>query len=301
MVYPLIMTLSGKKYALFIIGLISFILFINIAMPVPSWTEEISEPLTISAAKGIGDAFDGEELVYNLGFWIFRNIAEGRFKLTKEPDGTYKAVLDATSKAHFFRSTRSTFTAYIKESADKGRFITTHFEKYSKKGKTVKRIVKEIDYEKGILKITKSKNGKFRSAQEIEIPDGAIYDDPLAAFYNLRFGSYGPIKKDGKYLITTFPEKGKKVQIDARVADEKALKKGIRKRKNNAKFLIKGNLDKELFDSSSGKMEIFFDENMIPVDVVAKDVLFFGDVYAKLRRGAGSEAKANEEAPKKDK
>ncbi len=298
MVYPFIMTISGKKYALFIV-LISLVL-LTIPIPVPSWAEESSETRVDSAPRGIGDAFEGEELVYDMGFWIFRKIAIGKFTITREEDGTYKAVLDATSKARLFRSTRSTFTAHFKESADKKRFITSRFEKYSKKGKTVKRIVKELDHEKGILTVTKWKNGKFRSTEEIEIPEGVVYDDPLGAFYNLRFGSYGPIEKGGKYLITTFPEKEKEVQIDARVADEKALKKGVRKRKNNAKFLIKGRLDKELFDSSSGDLEIFFDENMIPVDVVAKDVLFFGDIYARLRREAGPQAKAGEDEAEED-
>lgn len=300
MVYPFIMTFSDKKYALFIIGLISFILFIDIAMPAPSWAKESSEATVTSAAKGIGDTFEGEELVYDMGFWIFRKIAKGRFKLTKEPDGTYKAVLSASTKGRFFRSTKSTFTAYIRESADKKRFITSRFEKYSKKRGTIKKVVKEIDHEKGILKITKWKNGKFRSAQEIEIPEGAIYDDPLAAFYNLRFGVYGALEKDGKYLITTFPEKGKEVKIKAYTANKKVLKRGIRKRKNNAALLINAQLDKELFDSSSGKVELFFDEKLIPIDVVAKNVLLFGDIYAKLRRDNGSEAKKNEDKTKED-
>jgi hypothetical protein len=292
------MTLSGKKYALFM-ALISFILLF-IAMPMPSWAKDNGETTVKSEARGIGDTFEGEELTYDMGFWIFRKIAIGRFTITREEDGTYKAVLSARTRGRFFRSTKSTFTAYIKESADKKRFITSRFEKHSEKRGTVKKILKEIDHENGILKITKWKNGKFRSAQEIEIPEGAIYDDPLAAFYNLRFGVYGALEKDGKYLITTFPEKGKEVKIKAHTANKKALKKGIRKRKNNATLLINARLDKELFDSSSGEVELFFDEKIIPVDVVAKDVLLFGDIYAKLRRDSGSETKKNEDKTKED-
>jgi hypothetical protein len=245
---------------------------------------EAHTPTITARPTDIGEAFTGEESIYDMGFWIFKNIAKGVFTLKEESDGTYTAKLDASSKARLFRSTRSTFTAHLKKSADNKRFITLNFEKYSKRGKKVKRIVKEIDHEKRIVTITKWKNGVFRSTEEIEIPEGVTYDDPLGAFYNLRFGAYGPLKDGEKFLITTFPAKGKEIKIQARIASKKELKKGLRKRRNNAKLLIKAKLDKELFESSSGDIELYFDENMATIDVVAKDILLFGDVYARFNR-----------------
>ncbi len=292
------MTLTIKKYALS--ASISFFIIISIAlfsMPLTSYSgayeeePKIEEPGTLAPAPAkaatptdIGDAYVGEVLVYDMGFWIFGNIAKGVFTLTKEPDGTYKAILDATSEARLFRSTRSTFTALLKKSADNKRFVTIRFEKYSKTKKKIKRIVKVLDHERGILTITKFRGDELRSTEEREISEGTVYDDPLGAFYNLRFGAYGPIKKGGEYLITTFPEKEKEVKIEARIAGDRALKKGIRRWKNNAWILMNAKLDKELFDSSSGDIELYFDEKMVTLNVVAKDVLFFGDIYAKLNR-----------------
>ena len=303
------MAFQTKKRSLAIfISCVVITSFAYLCVPSASYSDENQEPKSETGTEtttqestkktrevpeitSISDAFEGEELIYDMGFWIFKKIARGEFRLTKEPDGTFKAVLDASSKALLFRSTRSTYTAYMKVSTDGQRFITLRFEKYSKKKGTVKKIVKELDHERGILTITKWKNDKLKSTEEIEIPENEIYDDPLAAFYNLRFGAYGPIKEGGKYLITTFPEKGKEVRIRARITGKKELKKGVRKRKNNAKMLMRAKLDKELFDSSSGDIDIYFDDKMVAIDVVAKDILLFGDIYARLKSNTRLSAK----------
>ena len=90
---------------------------------------------------GIGDTFAGEELVYDMGFWIFKKIAIGKFTITEKRTAPSKcSPRRLQHQARFFRSTRSTYTAHIKESADKKRFITMRFEKASStEKKTVKK------------------------------------------------------------------------------------------------------------------------------------------------------------------
>ncbi len=47
-------------------------------------------------------------------------------------------------------------------------------------------------------------------------------------------------------------------------------------------YFADARLDKDLFDSKSGDIEIIFDASLVPASAVAKDILFFGDVRGEL-------------------
>ena len=103
----------------------------------------------------------------------------------------------------------------------------------------------------------------------------------MAAFYNFRYGAYGKVEENKRFRIKTFPKaKGQEVDIDLDIRP--APKDG--RAKEEAVYLADARMDKDLFDSSSGLVEIFFDKELVPVKAVAKDIVLFGDVRGELIR-----------------
>lgn len=243
-----------------------------------------ANPVESKAGVSIGDSFDGEELNYKVGFWIFNNIARARLVFQRRGD-IYEATLRArtTGLLKFVRQREDRFIARM-EAVDGGnRLRTLSFEKTTVLDGKERRKLVEMDYDKGVMRWKKWRNGKFSKSGEQPIPPGVIYDDPLAAFYNLRYGVYGSVADAAAFTIKTFPTKeGADIDITVRFASRKEFEKRIGSATGKEGYLADARLDKELFDSKSGDMEILFNPDMSVTHGVAKDVLFFGDVRGEL-------------------
>ena len=125
--------------------------------------------------------------------------------------------------------------------------------------------------------------GQLRKSGEHLIPEGVVYDDALTAFYNLRYGVYGSVDGAKAFTIKTLPtDAGKDIDIKVRFASKKEFGERVGISDSRQAYLADARLDKELFDSDSGDMEIVFSPEMLVTSAVAKDVLFFGDVRGKL-------------------
>ncbi len=234
----------------------------------------------------IGEAFVGEEFTYSIGFWILSNVAEGTIRLTRDEEGQYVAILSAHTTGaigRFFRSRKDTYTTHLKIVESGDRFVTGRLEKDVRIGKKIRKSVQKLDYDKGTLSWTTYKKGKIRRTGEMPIPPGEKYDGPLTAFYNLRHGVYGPIEEGREYFIKTIPKKDKPMDdIELRIATSEEFKKHVGTRDNGAKYFARAIIDKDFFDSKTGVVEILFNEDMVPVEAVAKDVLLFGDIRGRL-------------------
>jgi len=263
---------------------LAYVLFIALAtvFPAPAYASEGS-----SRAPGasMADAFVGEVLNYRIGFWFFDNVASGRVSFRKgEGDGEYIAMLEAhtTGLAGWLtRRRRDKYVSHLVLSSDGTRFITRSFEKTSTmRGKT-RHGLKVVDYEKRTV-ISRSWGGGKDEKKTVEaIPEGVYTDDPLCAFYNFRSGVYGPVEEGREYRILTFPKDGRIPDIYLRIAtnDEKGERAGGSSR---AAFLAHARIDKEIFGSQTGDIEILFSMALRPVYAVAKDILFFGDIRGTL-------------------
>ena len=110
-----------------------------------------------------------------------------------------------------------------------------------------------------------------------------VLDDPIGAFYNFRYGAYGPIKEGREYRIATFPKDGKIRWITIRVATEEEKTRRLRaNRDQGVAYLVDLRVDKEIIGSKSGRIEVMFDRDLVPVKGVVRDVFFFGDVRGSL-------------------
>ncbi|MEE8574159.1 MAG: DUF3108 domain-containing protein [Thermodesulfobacteriota bacterium] len=271
--------------SLFIKPTVSFTA-VNPPPPPPSAPIQKATKDDLKKIKNIGEKFTGEKFVYKVGFWLFKEVAAGSIGLERGEDGTYIATLEAHTTGFIdrrFVHREDVYTATLKLVDGGKRFMTTRFEKNILIDDKTKRTLTVVDYEKGVI-IKKAWKGKrLRKSSELEIPKDVVYDDPLAAFYNFRYGAYGPIKKGGKYSILTFPKESKpEIKIGIWIAPDTDFKKYTKRKDSRARYFSKFHIDKELFDSKRGIIEILFNEDLVPLIVVAKDILMFGDVVGTL-------------------
>jgi hypothetical protein len=249
-------------------------------------TAVLSVPLYEKGAVSIGDRFVGEELDYRIGFWLFEDAAVGKLRLDRDPGGGYVATLTAHTTGvlgWFLRYRKDSYKVQLEEVNGGTRFRTMTFEKNVDIGGKVRKSIRVLDHENRLITWRKWKRGRLRRSGEVKMEPGVHYDGPLTAFYNFRFGVYGPIEEGSVYRIKSFPKtKNKEVDIDIRLATKSEFKSRLGDRHSFTGYLADVKIDKELFGSKTGDIEILFTEEMVPVEGVAKDILLFGDVRGKL-------------------
>lgn len=231
------------------------------------------------------DSYVGEELEYRIGFWLFDDVATGRVRLERDTSGGYVATLVAYTTGFVDRVLRhraDTYTSHMVLSSDGKRLITVRFEKTIETTGKLKRSLTIFDYSKRLMTWRSSETGKEDRTGEENIPEGVWPVDPLAGFYNFRMGAYGPVVRGHVYNIPTFPKDGKARNIYMRINTKDEAKARMPEGTSDAYYLADVKIDKEIFGSQSGKVEVIFSPDMIPSYAVAKDIFFFGDVRGKL-------------------
>ncbi|MFQ5354766.1 MAG: DUF3108 domain-containing protein, partial [Thermodesulfobacteriota bacterium] len=163
-------------------------------------------PVPVKAASqkpSIGETFLGEKLSYEIGFWLFERVALAELVLEREEHG-YRAVLSARTTGFVDRMIQhrvDEYVAHLREAPGGGRFITTSFENsYNVNGK-VRYGTKEVDMAAGVLKRHSWGGGKEEKRDEVRFKPGTYIDDPLGAFYNFRYGVYGPVRVGARLAL----------------------------------------------------------------------------------------------------
>lgn len=239
--------------------------------------------------SSIGDAFVNEELAYDIGFWFFKGVAESTLVLKEDGPRRYVATFSARTNGvldSILKHRRDRYIARLRLSEDGKRFLTDSFEKEVEiEGKGIRRSIHKVDYDARTVTSRSWGGGRPEKNSVEKIPAGMYTDDPLAAFYNFRFGVYGGIAEGKHYKIMTFPKEDRIPEISIRIVPEKELRKRGKKG-SKADLLADAKIDKELFGSKNGDIEIFFTKDMLPVQAIAKGIILFGDVKGKLREAA---------------
>ncbi|MCR4286941.1 MAG: DUF3108 domain-containing protein [Deltaproteobacteria bacterium] len=241
-------------------------------------------------APTIADSFSGEVLDYVIGFWFFDNVAEAKLSLEKGEKGEYIARLEAYTTG-VIKGIADRHDVYIARLmvVDKGkRFLTQTFEKsVTMRGKT-RRNLTVVDYKKRVVRWRSWGGGKEEKTGQANIPPGIYCDDPLAAFYNLRAGVYGPMQEGKEFRLFAFPKGDNVPEIKVRIAEKAELQEKARKNKSSSDFyapqrLAIATMGPELFASEG--VDLFFNSSFVPVEAVARDVMLFGDVRGRLTGG----------------
>ncbi|OGQ41417.1 MAG: hypothetical protein A3A85_06615 [Deltaproteobacteria bacterium RIFCSPLOWO2_01_FULL_42_9] len=265
-------------YILLLAGLINIHLLSGAALSRPQSAGADRESATI------GEYFDGEEFTYTIGFWWFKKAAMGKIGIHKKDANTYEITLSAETMGFigFITSYRKDiYRAYVEETDDGKRFRTKRFEKIVIIGERTRYGYTDVDYNKRTYSWKSWGGGKEEKKAEEIIPPGIYYDDPLTGFYNFRFGVYGQIEAGKEFDVPTFPVKGVG-SISVKIATDKEKNSRVNPDPEEVAYLADIVIDKELFGSQTGNVEVRFTKELIPVFAVAKDLILFGDVRGRL-------------------
>lgn len=252
-----------------------------------SETESGPSPSKGEPRRTIGEFFKGEELSYEVGFWLFKKAALGTLTFKPaEKKGYYQAVLQAETMGilgFVARYRVDTYRSLMEEIEGGRRLRSVSFEEDVKVGDKVRRRKHQFDYQRmKWIQIRRKKDGSLVRKEE-DIPAGKIYDDFLTASFNFRYGVYGEIERGRRYSVPTFPKKGSsnyEVQVAPREEEEK--KRRAEKMREEKDYYVKLFLDPEVTHSKEGLIEGWLSKDLYPIEGTIRDVVLFGDVTGRL-------------------
>jgi hypothetical protein len=225
----------------------------------------------------------GEDRLYSLDFLVFRNLAEGRLRLTAEPvPGRYRAELVARTLgvASWLTGDRTQRYVSVMEEDGSGRLRSISHESAILKRRAGtwkdRRKHYRFDYRVGKVYQEKGENGTFSPGAVFELPPDRNPVDILTGFYNLRAGIYGALVPGALIKIPTFTTKGI-AEIEVEVLSAST-------RPNFQDFPANGTLlrvrvDPEIFDTDGSDMYVWFDETGRPARGIVENVIGLGNVY----------------------
>ena len=212
-----------------------------------------------------------------------------------EYKGKYFATLSAETKGivGFFTNYRKHHYKSSFDIVDQGRRVRTRkFERFVINGETEERTVHFLDYISNKHFWFLFKSGELQTSQKDPIPEGVVYDDILAIFYNFRNGVYGDLNKGKAYKIETIPDKSmKNINAYINTEKEKELFRIDENRPQNNDLLLNVLIPKDVFKTQSGELIFWTSNHYIPLETTVKDYILLGDLHAKLARGSAGKLK----------
>jgi len=234
----------------------------------------------------IGEYFQGEVMKYDIGFWVFSRVGEGVAAFRSLGDGKYEAFHEGRTLGFvgwISRHRRDVYRSIMGTINNGRRLIPLRFEEDVIIGPKVRKRITVYDYAARKVTIDTQKE-EGNSREEVEMPYGVLYDDPMTAFYNFRFGVYGKVERGKEFSIRTVPreESRKIIRLIVASKEEEERRRSAEVEKEGKHLFIKVYLDNELVGSLHGEVEVWFSKDIIPMTGVAKDVFFYGDIYGQL-------------------
>jgi len=235
----------------------------------------------------IGEFFKGEELSYEIGFWLFKRVAQGKISFREtERKGRYLAILQGETLGVLGWVARYRVDTYtsIMEEVDGGRCLRSiSFEEDVKIGGKSRKRTHFFDYKNRKWINVRQKKDGTKLREEADIPPGMVYDDFVTASYNFRYGVYGEVERGKKYTVPTFPKKGPS-SYEVRVAskEEEEKKRKSEKVKDDKEYFVKLFLDQEIIHSKEGMIEGWLSKELYPIEGTIRGVVLFGDVKGTL-------------------
>lgn len=225
------------------------------------------------------------EMVYDIAFLWFENLAEGRasFGVGERP-GTYRATLEAKTlgvAAWLTQDRIQRYTSLMEMGAD-GRLRSLSHESLIIKGAKKKRREKSkryiFDDQKREVRYQAIADGS-PGPQQI-FPMGAeTPNDILTAFYNFRLGAFGPLRPGARYTIPTFNRKGKGTIVVETLPDGPRPNPFF----PSTGLLCRAIVDPEIFDTGGGAILFWFDRSVHPPRGIVEQVIGLGDVKGTAR------------------
>jgi hypothetical protein len=226
------------------------------------------------------DILKGEELTFDINFWLFKNAARARMTFIKTGD-TYVATLEAQTSGFIgfvTRHIKERMTSSMRFDARRGCFQPLSFqEEFSRGDRSRKRIV-TFNHEKRILAVTyESTTGKKKTIiRKFFKPD---CDDLLTAFYNVRLGYYGDPQKGNRFPVVIYTkEKASTLQIFFPEADKAVPQSPCR----GTRYVVV-TMDKDLTNMATRQLTGWLSSDRVPLCGTVEDAYLLGDLKIMLR------------------
>ncbi len=234
--------------------------------------------------------FTAEELHYSIDFLFFKRLAAGRlsFRSTAEPD-IYIAELEGRTLgvAAWLTSERTQrYTSRMRLMPDgrlrslvhESQILKRKNNQWSDRGKRYR-----FDHAQGKVYQEKSRDGIYRPDQQFNLPKESDPVDILTAFYNLRAGIYGPLTAGSDLAIPTFSSKGfNEIGVHVMTPEEQRAEKFF----PPSGLLLRVHIDPEVFETDSGDLFVWLNNDGEPERGIVEDIIGMGDVrgYRKEQR-----------------
>jgi hypothetical protein len=238
--------------------------------------------------KGDIRRFAGEILTYDIDFLFFEKAAIAKVRFY-EYKGKYFSTLSAETKGvvGFFTNYRKHYYKSSFDIVDQGRRVQTNkFERDVINGKEKERTAHFLDYTSRTHFWFLFSGGELKKRSRDPIPEGVVFDDILAVFYNFRNGVYGDLKKGKTYKMDTIPDLSMK-SITTYISTEKEQEQFRiqEQRTKNNEMLLKATIPKDVFKTETGELVFWTSNHYIPLETTIKDYLLLGDLHGKLSSG----------------
>ena len=252
-------------------------------------------------APGIGERFAGEELDYDISFWIIKRVAVAKLSFHRaEQKGRYLATLQGETVGILGFLARYRVDTYysLMEEVDGGkRLRSLSFDEYVKVGDRVRKNLYSFDHQRRKWVHQSSRRDGTMETIEKEIPEGKTYDDFLTAAYNFRCGIFGAVERGKTYSVATFPRKGTGIyEVKVATKEEEEQRRRSEGASEGEEYAIDLKFDPDIINSKEGIIEGWLSRDLYPVEGTIKDVILFGDVQGRLVKRTIAE-KASPEMP----
>ena len=233
-----------------------------------------------SPAPSLVPPFVGEDLSYDISFWLFKNAASARMTFLKTAQG-YEATVEAQTGGivgFLTRHMHETMKSVMRFDQSTGRLQPLLFQEVLRKGEQERKKTVEFNYEKKILIVTYEGNGREKKVIKKRLPKDAV-DDLLSAFYNLRLGYFGEIKQGKIFSMKVWVrESPSKITISLPERYEKADSKSC-----EGKYFAMLSMDKSITNIASKKLMGWLAEDFSPLCGTVVDAYLFGDLKVRLK------------------
>jgi hypothetical protein len=235
----------------------------------------------------IVDQFLGEELIYNIGFWLISRCGKARTSFVKtDLPGIYRLGLEGHSVGFIdflVGKLRYDYISYAQFSAGDDRLRPILFQVNRKRAGKERRRSVIFDYAAQEIIFSKAGYDEQTEVQREPMRAERLFEDYLTLFYNFRYGYYGPLNRGTIYQLPLYIRKKMK-SLTAQIVDHEQEKKQRKKEADRTEkdFFIKFQVAREDISSGSGRVEGWLSSDTIPIKGTIKDVIFFGDLWGEM-------------------
>ncbi|HJP19511.1 MAG TPA: DUF3108 domain-containing protein [Nitrospinota bacterium] len=267
------------------------------------WTSTVGGGINASNSLQLNDRagsnsiadFDGEKLVYDISFLWFKDAAVGTTIFQQDREGCV-ARLTAETKGFIGFITgyiKHFYVSHMKMAGEEIGLQPYLFEKKINYQKREEKTITSLDYEKRIRSWSTTKNGKIKDWKSESIPLRIVYYDILSTLYNFRTSYYGEIQKGKDFLIHAIPEKNEsEIHIHVGTREEELKFKKEENIEDSEGYFLIIKIPKEIFKTKNGEVLIWGNKNLLPLNVIVRDYIGFGDIRGTLREAVKVDTKS---------